>query len=44
MVNLLGNSIRYTEAGGLVHIHTAQNEKDGPYMSMTAHLVPLAHE
>lgn len=25
MVNLLGNSIRYTEAGGKVHIHTVQD-------------------
>ena len=28
MVNLLGNSIRYTEAGGQVHIHTEQNEQE----------------
>ncbi|UUS65709.1 MULTISPECIES: sensor histidine kinase efflux regulator BaeS [unclassified Acinetobacter] len=26
MVNLLGNSIRYTEAGGEVHVHTEQDE------------------
>lgn len=26
MVNLLGNSIRYTEAGGEVHIHTLEDE------------------
>ena len=25
MVNLLGNSIRYTEAGGQVHVHTEQS-------------------
>ncbi|MFH7765843.1 sensor histidine kinase efflux regulator BaeS [Acinetobacter sp. BSP-28] len=28
MVNLLGNSIRYTEAGGEVHIHTEQSETE----------------
>ena len=27
MVNLLGNSIRYTEAGGEVHVHTEQNDQ-----------------
>ncbi len=27
IVNLLGNSIRYTEAGGTIHIHTTQNEQ-----------------
>lgn len=26
MVNLLGNSIRYTQAGGEVHVHTVQDE------------------
>ncbi|UIJ76279.1 sensor histidine kinase efflux regulator BaeS [Acinetobacter sp. SH20PTE14] len=26
MVNLLGNSIRYTQAGGEVHVHTEQDE------------------
>ncbi len=38
MVNLLGNSIRYTEAGGEVHVHTAQDDTqwtvyvdDSPY-------------
>ncbi|WP_180094898.1 MULTISPECIES: sensor histidine kinase efflux regulator BaeS [unclassified Acinetobacter] len=38
MVNLLGNSIRYTEAGGEVHVHTEQDETqwtvyvdDSPY-------------
>lgn len=25
MVNLLGNSIRYTETGGAVHVHTEQD-------------------
>lgn len=28
VANLLSNSIRYTEAGGQVHIHTEQNEKE----------------
>ncbi len=28
MVNLLGNSIRYTEAGGEVHLHTEQSETE----------------
>ncbi|WP_312532944.1 sensor histidine kinase efflux regulator BaeS [Acinetobacter variabilis] len=28
VANLLSNSIRYTEAGGHVHIHTEQNEKE----------------
>lgn len=27
MVNLLGNSIRYTQAGGEVHVHTLQDER-----------------
>lgn len=27
VVNLLGNSIRYTEQGGTIHIHSAQNEQ-----------------
>ena len=27
MVNLLGNSIRYTEAGGEVHVHTEQDDQ-----------------
>lgn len=27
MVNLLGNSIRYTQSGGQIHIHTLQDEK-----------------
>lgn len=38
LVNLLGNSIRYTEAGGQVHIHTTQTSQawtlyvdDSPY-------------
>ena len=38
MVNLLGNSIRYTEAGGEVHVHTTQDDTqwtvyvdDSPY-------------
>ncbi|OTG80855.1 two-component sensor histidine kinase [Acinetobacter sp. ANC 5054] len=38
MVNLLGNSIRYTEAGGEVHVHTEQDDQnwtvyvdDSPY-------------
>ena len=38
MVNLLGNSIRYTEAGGEVHVHTIQDDTqwtvyvdDSPY-------------
>ncbi|MGE8624992.1 sensor histidine kinase efflux regulator BaeS [Acinetobacter schindleri] len=28
VANLLSNSIRYTEAGGRVHIHTEQNDKE----------------
>lgn len=28
VANLLSNSVRYTEAGGQVHIHTEQNEKE----------------
>ena len=28
VANLLSNSIRYTEAGGQVHIHTEQNDKE----------------
>ncbi|EZQ11571.1 MULTISPECIES: sensor histidine kinase efflux regulator BaeS [unclassified Acinetobacter] len=27
MVNLLGNTIRYTEAGGRIHVHTIENDK-----------------
>src|SRR5690606_40465397 len=28
VANLLSNSIRYTEAGGQVHIHTTQDDKE----------------
>lgn len=39
IVNLIGNSIRYTETGGKIHIHTSQTPQGGLYMLMTVHLV-----
>ena len=34
IVNLISNSIRYTETGGKIHIHTSQTPQSGRYMSM----------